>query len=84
MEKHELGGWQHYRVLYYVCFDWQLEKWWEQFAYLSIRSPHAPYMTMTGPGSYNRDIWTPKDGSQIERVALITWTAMKYWKILRQ
>lgn len=61
-----------------------LEEWWEQFAYLITRTPHAPFMVMAGPGPYNMDVWPPKDGTQIERIALLTWTGMKYWKNLRE
>lgn len=33
--------------MYYVYL--QLEKWWEDYAYLTLREPLIPYYSMIGP-----------------------------------
>jgi len=62
----------------------QLEKWWEEYAYLRIREPHTPFVNFAGPGPYIEKYWAPKDGSQIERGAMVLWFALQYWLVIRQ
>ncbi|XP_046356169.2 peroxisomal carnitine O-octanoyltransferase-like isoform X1 [Haliotis rufescens] len=61
-----------------------LEKWWEDYAYLEWRMPSALLVNMAGPGPYMRDIWPAKDGTQLERTALLLHYMVKFWQILRQ
>lgn len=61
-----------------------LEKWWEDYAYLSLRMPHAPYVNFGGPAPYSRVMWPPKTGTQIERAAMLSWFMLKFWEILRK
>ncbi|KAK2145507.1 hypothetical protein LSH36_677g03010 [Paralvinella palmiformis] len=61
-----------------------LEKWWEEYAYLRIREPHTPFVNFAGPGPYIEKYWAPKDGSQIERGAMVLWFALQYWLVIRQ
>lgn len=61
-----------------------LEKWWEDYAYLSLRMPHAPYVNFAGPSPYSREKWPPKTGTQIERAAMLLWFMLKFWEMLRK
>ena len=63
---------------------WQLEKWWEDYAYLCLRSPHTPYVNFTGPAPYSTTHWPAKDGTQIERAGLIVWFTLRYWEQLKK
>jgi len=70
--------------------DFQVEKWWEDYAYLMMRTPHAPYVNFSGPSPYSRDIWPPLKGADLERgtylqrAALITWYTLLFWDLLRK
>jgi len=61
-----------------------LEDWWEKYAYLSLRSPHAPFVNFGGPIPVPVDKWPPKLGTQCERAALITLGIVQFWQILRK
>ena len=65
-----------------ICL-FQVEHWWEKYAYLSNREPHNPYVNFAGPGPYV-DIWPPKEGTQLERAAFTMWCTLKYWENLRK
>jgi len=64
----------------------QVEKWWEDYAYLMNRMPHAPFVNMSGPSPYSRKDWPPMKGSHslLDRAALITWYTLQFWDILRK
>ena len=62
----------------------QLEKWWEDKAYLEGRYPISPLVNFVGPAPYMLDIWPPEDGTQIERAAIGLWYNMKFWQLLRR
>ncbi|KFM68406.1 Peroxisomal carnitine O-octanoyltransferase, partial [Stegodyphus mimosarum] len=60
-----------------------LEKWWEDVAYLSQRTPLLPLCSMAG--FTNMDgLWKPVPGTQIERAALYMYFQLHFWKFLRQ
>ncbi|CAH1788913.1 unnamed protein product [Owenia fusiformis] len=61
-----------------------LEKWWEDFAYLSWRKPIAPLVNFTGPAPYMDKVWPAKYGTQIERASLVLYYSLVYWKLLRK
>ncbi|ELU17808.1 hypothetical protein CAPTEDRAFT_171816 [Capitella teleta] len=61
-----------------------VEKWWEDLAYLSLRTPHSPFLNFTGPAPYSDSKWPPLEGSQIERASLIVWFSLRYWETLRK
>jgi carnitine O-octanoyltransferase len=61
-----------------------LEKWWEDYAYLTYRIPHAPFINFAGPTPYSLDAWPPLDGTQVERAALVTWYMLQFWSMLRK
>jgi hypothetical protein len=67
-----------------VFLSFQLESWWEEFAYLRTREPHIPFVNFAGPGPYIDSYWPPQDGTQLERGSLALWFTLKYWQILRQ
>lgn len=62
----------------------QLEKWWDQMAYLDFRYPCAPLVNFSGPGPELLHYWPAKEGSQCERAGLLMYFAMKYWEHLRK
>ncbi|XP_046550844.1 peroxisomal carnitine O-octanoyltransferase-like [Haliotis rubra] len=59
-------------------------KWWEDHAYLEWRMPSALLVNMAGPGPYMRDIWPARDGTQLERTALLLYYMVKFWQVLRE
>ena len=64
-----------------MCF--QLEKWWEDVAYMEGRLPN-PLMNMSGPGPYLFDVWKPKLGTKIPRMALMLHYMVHFWLLSRK
>ncbi|GFU17044.1 peroxisomal carnitine O-octanoyltransferase [Nephila pilipes] len=60
-----------------------LEKWWENIAYLSQRTPLIPLCSMSGFTNMG-NVWAPTAGSQMERAALYMHFQLQFWKILRK
>lgn len=60
-----------------------LEKWWEELAYLSQRTPLLPLCSMMGFTNM-ADTWPPLMGSQIPRAALYIYFQMQFWKLVRE
>lgn len=60
-----------------------LEKWWEDAAYLSQRTPLLPLCSMAGFTNM-RETWPPLEGSQITRAALYMHSAVQFWKLIRE
>ncbi|XP_022250170.1 peroxisomal carnitine O-octanoyltransferase-like isoform X1 [Limulus polyphemus] len=59
-----------------------LEKWWEDVAYLSVRLPLVPCMSMAS--TYHlHEIWPSLQGCQIDRAALFMYFQILFWKLLR-
>jgi len=79
-------------VQVYLYCDWlcEVEKWWEDYAYLVNRMPHAPFVNFSGPSPYSRIAWPPlkgthlERGSHLERAALAIWYTLQFWDILRK
>ncbi|PRD25624.1 UNVERIFIED_CONTAM: Peroxisomal carnitine O-octanoyltransferase [Trichonephila clavipes] len=61
----------------------QLEKWWENVAYLSQRTPLIPLCSMSGFTNMG-NVWPPTAGTQMERAALLLHFQLQFWKILRK
>jgi len=64
-----------------VC---QVEKWWEDYAYLMNRMPHAPFVNFSGPSPFSMNAWPPLKGIYLERAALVIWYKLQFWNILRK
>jgi len=77
-------------VIVTLCWRSQVEKWWEDYAYLMNRMPHAPFVNFSGPSPYSRIAWPPlkgihlEKGMHLERAALVTWYTLQFWNILRK
>ncbi|XP_077978570.1 peroxisomal carnitine O-octanoyltransferase-like [Glandiceps talaboti] len=61
-----------------------LEEWWDELAYLSGRDSIAVSVNYGGPYPFHEDIWPPKYGTQLERMALFLWTYAKTWIMFRR
>lgn len=61
-----------------------LQKWWEQYAYMDFRLPIGPLLNFAGPGPYMHHYYPPREGSQLERTALILHMSFKYWMIIKR
>lgn len=59
-----------------------LESWWQNVAYLDIRTPIAPFISTGGTGPYYKHYWPAKDGTQIERCALCLYYTLQCWKMI--
>lgn len=62
----------------------KLEKPWEDYAYLINREPHAPFVNFSGPTPYSMEVWPPKDGTQLERAALVAWYILLFWDVVKK
>ncbi|GIY64135.1 hypothetical protein CDAR_29921, partial [Caerostris darwini] len=60
-----------------------LEKWWENMAYLSQRTPLLPLLSMCGITNIE-NLWPPTLGTQAERAALYLHLSLQFWKVLRE
>ena len=60
----------------------QLEKWWEEVAYLKPRYPMAPIINVSGPIMLYEDIWPALEGSQVNRTATVLYFLLNEWKLL--
>lgn len=63
-----------------------LEKWWEDYAYLTLREPLIPYYSMVGPHPPTGYGWQyiPSTGKQIKYAALQCYHVIHLWLLLRQ
>ena len=59
-----------------------MEKWWEDYAYLCTRTPHAPTLNMSGPSPFDR-VWI-EPGHQARNASLCTWMLGYYWLLCRK
>ncbi|KAI0219057.1 hypothetical protein LSAT2_029324 [Lamellibrachia satsuma] len=48
------------------------------------RESSAIFGNNSGIGPFVDTFWQPKEGSQLQRAALICWVAIRYWLLLRQ
>lgn len=63
-----------------------LEKWWEDYVYLTLREPLIPYYSMVGPHPSTGYGWQyiPGTGKQIKHAALHCYHFVNLWLLLRQ
>ncbi|XP_006824922.1 peroxisomal carnitine O-octanoyltransferase-like [Saccoglossus kowalevskii] len=61
-----------------------LEVWWENIAYLSARGSTPLGGANLGFMFPLMDLWPSKEGTQVERCALVLWNVLKYWEMLRK
>ncbi|KAJ8024622.1 Peroxisomal carnitine O-octanoyltransferase [Holothuria leucospilota] len=61
-----------------------IEKWWEDYAYLTFRTPLGVLGNMVGPFFAVGDKYPPRPGTQLERTATFLWVALKYFQMIRK
>lgn len=73
----------HFSFLFFLNFS-QVEKWWEEYAYLQSRGPLAAVGNMVGPLFAIKDTWPPWQGTQLERTSVFLWIALGYFQDARR
>ena len=69
---------------HFLSFFGQLEKWWEEKAYMEVRAPAAVICNIVGSVTTMNDIWPPMDGTQLERAAIYTWYFLENFRMARK
>ncbi|XP_007896339.1 LOW QUALITY PROTEIN: peroxisomal carnitine O-octanoyltransferase [Callorhinchus milii] len=61
-----------------------LEEWWLNSAYLDNREPTMLNVNFAGAAPYLEHYWEPKEGTQVERAALVVYYTVVFWQLIRK
>ncbi|KAK2726998.1 hypothetical protein QYM36_007743 [Artemia franciscana] len=87
LEDFERGSGKHLQRLLLLKANHQknwLEKWWLDYAYLSIRTPLPGIMNITATLPFHHNIWPPEEGRKFEYAGKTLALIFEFWELLRQ
>lgn len=61
-----------------------VEKWWEKYAYLSLREPLAPFYSMAGINNWDASPVPMSNHRSLFNASLYCYYLVEFWKLLRE